>query len=134
MISSKYKYNTRHKIAIGVGIATMLLLNILPYKVYTDPKVEVPHRECIELPVDVECTENGQLQVYEVSSQANYIVRNDEVSSCAEYREVPRQVSSWNVFWQIITGVYVLAEIIGICVYICILIIKLVKWANSDNE
>ena len=134
MISSKYKYNTRHKIAIGVGIATMLLLNILPYKVWTDPKVEVPHRECIELPVDVECTENGQIQVYEVSSQANYIVRNDEVSNCAEYREVPQKVSSWNVFWKLISGVYVIAEIIFIFVYICTLIVKLIKWAISDDE
>jgi len=134
MISPKYKYNTRHKIAIGIGIAIMLLLNILSYKVWTDPKIEVPHRECVELPVDVECTENGQKQVYEVSSSRHYIIRNDEVSTCTEYKEVPRKIDSWNIVWHILTGIYLIAELILIIVYICILIDKLIKWVRSDDE
>lgn len=134
MISPKYKYNTRHKIVIGIGIAILLLLNVLSYKVWTDPKIEVPHRECVELPVDVECTENGQHQVYEVSSSKQYIIRNDEVSSCIEYQEVPRKIDSWNMCWFVITGTYLLFELVFIIVCICILINKLIKWVHSDDE
>lgn len=134
MISPKYKYNTRHKIVIGIGIAIMLLLNVLSYKVWIDPKIEVPHRECVELPVDVECTENGQKQVYEVSSSRHYIIRNDEVSTCEEYKEVPRKIYAWNMCWHILTGVYLSFELIFILICICILIDRLIKWAHSDDK
>ena len=134
MISPKYKYNTRHKIVIGIGIAIMLVLNVLSYKVWIDPKIEVPHRECVELPVDVECTENGQKQVYEVSSSRHYIIRNDEVSTCEEYKEVPRKIDSWNFCWHVLTGVYLIAEFIFILVCMCELIARLIKWVRSDDE
>ena len=133
-----HRFNKRHKIVIAICMIPVLLLNIGPYTVFTAPKIEEEHRQCIELRKDPLCTQDGEFLAYEVSEDGISIKKIKSYSSCAEYIANPKMVDQYGeaawVFWTI----FVLVEIVALIVLIVEGFIyafkKLLKWLNEDEE
>lgn len=133
-----HKFNKRHKIVIAICTIAVLLLNIGPYTVFTAPKIEAEHSQCIELRKDPLCTQDGEFLAYEVSDDGTSITKIKSYSTCAEYNANPKMVDQYGEAAWVCWTIFVLVEIVALIVLIVGGFIyafkKLLKWLNEDEE
>lgn len=133
-----HKFNKRHKIVIAICTVAVLLLNIGPYTVFTAPKVEVEHSQCIELRKDPLCTQGGESIAYEVDEDGTSITKIKSYSTCAEYNANPKMIEKYGDVAWFCWGIFVLIEIVVLIVLVVGGIIsafkKLLKWLNEDER
>lgn len=131
-----HKFNKRHKIVIAISTIAVLLLNIGPYTVFTAPKVETEHSQCIELRKDPLCTQDGEFRAYELDEDGTSITKIKSYSTCAEYNANPKTTEQYSEEAWICWGIFVLVEAIALICFIvwgfCIAIKKLIEWVNTD--
>jgi hypothetical protein len=135
-IRCTHRFNKRHKIVIAICTIVVLLLDIGPYTVFTAPKVETEHSQCIELRKDPLCTQDGEFRAYEVSESGTTLYKIKKYSTCAEYNSNPKMVEQYGEGTWIVWAIFVLVEIVVlICFIIWEIIIafkKLIEWLNTD--
>jgi hypothetical protein len=133
-----HRFNKRHKIVIAICTIAVLLLNIGPYTVFTAPKVEAEHCQCIELRKDPLCTRDGEFRAYEVSKDGTSITKIKKYSTCAEYNANPKMIEKYGENAWFVWGIFFFVEIIAlICLIvggIIVAIKKLIEWTNTDDD
>lgn len=133
-----HRFNKRHKIVIAICTIAVLLLNIGPYTVFTAPKVEAEHSQCIELRKDPLCTQDGEFRAYEVSKSGTMITKIKKYSTCAEYKANPKMVEQYGEGTWIVWAIFVLLELLALVCFIFwgfgIAIKKIFEWLNTDYD
>lgn len=131
-----HKFNKRHKIVIAICTIAVLLLNIGPYTVFTAPKVEAEHSQCIELRKDPLCTQDGEFRAYELDEDGTSITQIKSYSTCVEYNDNPKTIERYSEEAWICWGIFLFVEIIALICFIvwgfCIAIKKIIEWVNTD--
>ena len=137
-IRSTHKFNKRHKIVIAICTIALLLLNIGPYKVFTDPAVETEHRQCVELRKDPLCTQGGEIKAYELSAKGASLQKIKSYSTCKEYHSNPNMVEAYDSWWW---GVCILIALVEAVVLFCLIVYGIIfgikkfnEWLNTDYE
>lgn len=131
-----HKFNKRHKIVIAISTIAVLLLNIGPYTVFTAPKVETEHSQCIELRKDPLCTQDGEFRAYELVNDGTSITKIKSYSTCDEYNANQKMIDQYSEEAWIGWGIFVLVEAVALFCFIvwgfCIAIKKIIEWVNTD--
>lgn len=133
-----HRFNKRHKIVIAISTIAVLLLNIGPYTIFTAPKVEAEHSQCIELRKDPLCTQDGEFRAYELSESGTEITKIESYSTCAEYKANPKRIEPYGDVAWFCWGIFFLAEIVALICFIvwgfCVGIKKIHEWVNTDYD
>ena len=82
-------FNGRHLVVIGIIALLVAAIQILPYTIVFNNKVPGEHKECVEIPLRPECTNDKSFVPYTYNEDHTEIMKVNGAASCYEYYSKP---------------------------------------------
>ena len=86
------RFNKRHLFVIGIIVLLVAAIQILPYTLIFNNKVETTnYEECVELPAKTECKNEKDFVAYTVNKEHTEIqkITRDNIKTCYDYYTNP---------------------------------------------
>jgi len=120
-------FNGRHLVVIGIIALLVAAVQILPYTIVFNNKVPGEHKECVEIPLRPECTNEKSFVPYTYNEDHTEIKKIDYAKSCYEYYANPAYDERLGIGWALVAFLIAAADVIGIILLAGWLIVMAVK-------
>ena len=120
-------FNGRHLVVIGIIALLVAAIQILPYTIVFNNKVPGEHKECVEIPLRPECTNDKSFVPYTYNEDHTEITKVNGAASCYEYYSKPAYDERLGIGWALVAFVIAAADVIGILILAGWLIVMAVK-------
>lgn len=120
-------FNGRHLVVIGIIALLIAAVQILPYTIVFNNKVPGEHKECVEIPLRPECTNEKSFVPYTYNEDHTEITKVNGATSCYEYYANPAYDERFGIGWALVAFLIVAADVVGLLVLAGWLIVMAVK-------
>lgn len=120
-------FNGRHLAVIGIIALLIAAVQILPYNVLYNDKVPGEHKECVEILLRPECTNEKLFVPYTYNEDHTEITKVKGATSCYEYYTNPAYDKRFGIGWALVAFLIVAADVVGLLVLAGWLIVMAVK-------
>lgn len=130
-IQPNKRFNKRHLFVIGIIALLVAAIQILPYTLIFNNKVETTnYEECVELPAKTECKNEKDFVAYTVNKEHTEIskITRDSIKTCYDYYTNPVYEERLPAVLALLSFLLLAAECLGGIVFVIWLIIQGFKW------